>query len=151
MLMYFRSPFISQMINVDMPPKKIIKIIVQQKPLQGNHWLSVVLMETLINLILWWVTLIPIVSDSQPDLEKKKVYQYAAAAKLRYIIYIPKKWKHQDKIKTVPMVLEMRVNTGAYKWQAEVLKCVPEWVYDSRWGLKAKSRTCEMSNRRFRH
>lgn len=31
-------------------------------------------METLINLILWWVTLKSIVSDSQPDLEKKKKY-----------------------------------------------------------------------------
>lgn len=52
-----------------------------------------------------------IVSDSQPDLEKKKKYiNMPFAAKLRYIIYIPKnKQKHQNKIRiiitTVPMVL----------------------------------------------
>jgi len=40
-------------------------------------------------------------------LRKENVYQYAVAAKLRYIIYIPKnKQKHQNKmITTVPMVL----------------------------------------------
>lgn len=57
----------------------------------AKHRFSVVLMETLINLILWWVTLISIGSDSQPDLEKKKTYINVIAAKLRYIIYIPKK------------------------------------------------------------
>lgn len=74
--------------------------------------------------------------------EKKKVYQYAVAAKLRYIIYIPKnKQKHQNKIiTTVPLVLR----DGSEYWSLEMAKWKfwAEWfmVIGAPWGPESKPR-----------
>lgn len=97
-------------------------------------------METLINLILWWVTLISIVSDSQPVLEKKKKsLSICCCCKTKVHYLHSKKQKHRNKIiiiiitTTVPMVL----GDGSEYWSLEMaswsceLDRVPEWFSTS--------------------